>query len=235
MDDLPAPVITFLNVIGAKWPYIDEDAVARFASLVRGFGAAMRTAHGDATVAVQGIAQAYESSSTDKMRSGWAELSARHVMELIDASHGLADALDAAAAYIVAQKAAAIVELTTMAAAFAADQAAAVATLGLAEAAVPAVVAGARAVTQSLAQDLEQHIVGEVVEASAKPLFEKVSRAVVGLDWSQQTASEAPQTSTRLSLDAQAVRRHTAALREHAKTVRLHTALLRQGLQELSF
>ena len=102
--------------------------------------------------------------------------------------HGLADALDAAATYIAAQKAAAIVELTTMAAAFAADQAAAVATLGLAEAAVPAVVATARALTRSLAQDLEQHMVAEVVEASAKPLFEKISQAVVGLDWSQQTS-----------------------------------------------
>jgi hypothetical protein len=235
MDDLPAPVVTFLNVIGAKWPYIDEDSVGCFAGLVREFGKAIQAAHGDATVAVQGIAQAYESSSTEKMRSGWAQLSARHVMELVDASHGLADALDAAAAYIVAQKAAAIVELTTMAVAFAADQAAAVATLGLAEAAVPAVVATARAVTDSLAQDVEQHIVAEVVEGSAKPLFDKVSQAVIGLDWSQQTSSEASQASTRLSLDAQAVRRHTAALREHAKTVRLHAATLQQGLQELSF
>ena len=38
MDDLPAPVVTFLNVIGAKWPYVDEDSVGRFANLVRGFG-----------------------------------------------------------------------------------------------------------------------------------------------------------------------------------------------------
>lgn len=235
MDDLPAPVVTFLNVIGAKWPYIDEDSVGRFANLAREFGKAIHAAHGDATVAVQGIAQAYESSSTETMRSGWAQLSARHVMELIDASHGLADALDAAATYIVAQKAAAIVELSAMAAAFAADQAAAVATLGLAEAAVPAMVMGARALTRSLAQDLQQYVVTEVVEASAKPMLEKAAQVVIGLDWSQQTSVAGARTSTRLSLDAQAVRRHTAALREHAKTIRLHTAAFRQGLQELSF
>ena len=235
MDDLPAPVVTFLNVIGAKWPYIDEDSVGRFAALVRGFSRAIEAAHGDATAAVHGIAQAYESSSTEKMLSGWAQLSARHVAELIEAGHGLADALDAAATYVAAQKAAAIVELTAMAAAFAADQAAAVATLGLAEAAGLAVVGTARALTESLAQDLEQYIVGEVVESSAKPLFEKVDEAVVGLDWSQQASSAVPQTASRLTLDAQALRRHTAALREHARTIRLHAATFQQGLQELSF
>lgn len=233
MDDLPAPVVTFLNVIGAKWPYVDEDSVGRFATLVREFGTAIRTAHGDATVAVHGIAQAYESSSTERMRSGWAELSARHVDELIDAGHVFADALDAAATYIAAQKAAAIVQLAAMAAAFAVDQAAAVATFGLAEAAVPAVVAAARALTASLAQDLEQYVVGEVVEACAEPLFEKVDRMVVGLDWSQQASAVG--ASKRLALDEQAVRRYTAALREHAQTIRLHAATFQQGVRELSF
>ena len=56
----------------------------------------------------------------------------------------LADALDAAAVYIVTQKAEAIAVLIETAAAFAADQAASVATLGLAEAAVPVIVEARR-------------------------------------------------------------------------------------------
>lgn len=234
IDDLPGPVVTFLNVIGVKWPYINEDSVMQFANLVREFGTAVQTTHDDATAAIQGIAQGYQSASTVQMSSGWAELSARHVTELVDGSQVLAGALEAAAAYIVAQKVAAIVELVAMAASFVADQAAAVATFGLAEAAVPAIMAAGRALMDSLVQDLEQYIIGQVVEAAAKPLFEKVSAAMSGLDWSQ-TSSAGAQASTGLSLDPQVVRQHTAALREHAQTFRSHATTFQQGVRELSF
>ena len=233
IDDLPMPVVTFLNVIGVKWPYINEDSVMQFSSLVRDFGTAVQTTHEDATAAVQGIAQAYQSTSTEQMSSGWAELSARHVTELVDGSKILADALEAAAAYIVAQKAAAVVELVTMAAALVADQAAAVATFGLAEAAVPAIMAAGRALMDSLVQDLEQYIIGQVVEAAAKPLFEKVSAAMAGLDWSQTSPTGG--TSTGFSLDAEAVGQHTAALREHAQTFRAHATTFQQGVRAVSF
>ena len=233
IDDLPMPVVTFLNVIGVEWPYINEDSVMQFASLVRDFGTAVQTTHEDATAAVQGIAQAYQSASTEQMSSGWAELSARHVTELVDGSKILADALEAAAAYVVAQKAAAVVELVTMAAALVADQAAAVATFGLAEAAVPAIMAAGRALMKSLVQDLEQYIIGQVVEAAAKPLFEKVSAAMAGLDWSQTSSTGS--TSSGFSLDAEAVGQHTAALREHAQTFRAHAATFQQGVRAVSF
>jgi hypothetical protein len=59
VDDLPGPVVTFLNVLGVKWPYINEDSVMQFAGLVREFGTAVQTTHEDATRAIQGIAQAY--------------------------------------------------------------------------------------------------------------------------------------------------------------------------------
>ncbi len=127
------PVVTFLNVIRGQVALCQRGLgdAARIAG-PRDFGTAVQTTHEDATTAVQGIAQAYQSSSTEQMSSGWAELSARHVTELVDGSKILADALEAAAAYVVAQKAVAIVELVTMAAALVADQAAAVATFGLA-------------------------------------------------------------------------------------------------------
>jgi hypothetical protein len=63
------------------------------------------------------------------MMSAWANLSAWHVREAV---MEWADALDAAAGYIVVQKAEAIAELEGMVAAFFADQAAVAATVGLA-------------------------------------------------------------------------------------------------------
>lgn len=181
VDDLPGPVVAFLNVIGAQWPYINEDSVWRFAALVRDFGRAVQTTHQDATAAIQGIAQGYQGASTRRLSSGWEELSARHVTELVDACHTLADALEVAAGYIVAQKALAVAQLAGMAAAFVADQAASAATFGIAEAAVPAMVTAGRKLIESLVQDLDQYIVGHVVEAAAEPLFAKVAAVMAGL------------------------------------------------------
>src|SRR5690348_9563756 len=49
IDDLPGPVATFLNVIGVPWPYIDEDQIRQFATMVRQFGRAVEQTHLDAT------------------------------------------------------------------------------------------------------------------------------------------------------------------------------------------
>jgi hypothetical protein len=233
VDDLPGPVVTFLNVIGVEWPYINEDAVMQFASLVRDFAQAVQTTHQDASAAIHGIAQGYQGASTRQLTSGWEELSARHVTELVDGCAVLADALEVAAGYIVAQKVAAIAELVGMAATFVADQAAAVATFGLAEAAVPAIIAAGRKLMESLVQDLEQYIIGQVVEAAAKPLFSKVTEVMAGLDWSKTTPTGAE--STGFTLEEQVVRANTAALRQHAQTFRSHAINFQRGVRELSF
>jgi len=65
-----------------------------------------------------------------------------------------------------------------------------VATAGLAEAAVPLIIEGAELVVKSLIMDLEQHIIGEVIEAAAKPLFAKVEDALAGLDWSRSGSTD---------------------------------------------
>jgi hypothetical protein len=233
IDDLPGPVVNFLNVIGVPWPYINEDTVTQFATLAREFGQAVRTTHNDATQAVAGIAKAHQGASTDRMTSGWATMSTQHVDELVTACGVLADALDVAAGYIVAQKVEAIATLVGMAAAFVADQAASVATLGLAEAAVPVIIEGAQRLVKSLVMDLQQYIIGQVIEAAAKPLFAKVEAAMAGLDWSQSGSAGGP--SNGFSVEVAAVRAQTAALRTHAATMRTHGANFQQGVRGLSF
>jgi hypothetical protein len=233
IDDLPGPVVTFLNVIGVPWPYINEDAVMQFAALTRNFATAVQATHEDTTSAFRGIAQGYQSVASEQMMSGWQELSDRHVSELITACHILADALDAAAGYIVAQKAAAIGDLIGMASAFLADQAAAVATLGLAEAAVPAIIAAGRALMESLVQDIVQYITGRVVEAALKPLLARVSDALSGLDWSKTTPiGKKPQGFT---LHRPTVEAGIAALDQHAQSFRAHAAAFRAGIEALDF
>jgi hypothetical protein len=233
VDDLPLPVVNFLNVIGVPWPYIDEDAVIAFGKFVREFAQAVENTHRDATDAISRIADAHQASSTQAMSSGWAKMSTQHVYEVVDACHVLADALDVAAGYIVAQKAEAVAVLIGMAAAFVADQAAAVATVGIAEAAVPLIVEGAERLVKSLVLDLEQYVVGNVVEAAAKPLFAKVQAAMVGLDWSGQGA--ATDHGNGFSIDPTAVQSATAALRRQAATMRTHADAFAASAGALGF
>ena len=127
IDDLPGPLVNFLNVIGIEWPYINEDSISQFASVVREFGQAVERTHQDATDAVQKLAQAHQGASTRQMASGWAELSTAHVTEIVAGAGIVADALDAWAAYIVVQKGIAVAQMVEMAVEFFADQAAAVA------------------------------------------------------------------------------------------------------------
>jgi hypothetical protein len=79
-------------------------------------------------------------------------MSAAHVDEIVNGCSVLAGALDVAAGYIVGQKADAIAVLVGPAASFIADQGAAVATAGIAEAAVPVIVAAAERVVKSLSE-----------------------------------------------------------------------------------
>jgi hypothetical protein len=233
IDDLPLPVVNLLNVIGVPWPYIDEDTLRAFASLTRDFATAVQTTHDDATQTVKNIAVAYKGSATDAMTSGWAKLSARQVDELLTACHVLADALDVAAGYVVAQKVEAIAILIDMAAAFIADQAAAVATFGIAEAAVPVIIAGAEKLIESLAADLEQYILAEVVGAAAKPLLAKIEDAVSGLDWSKSGAEA--EAADEFSIDPAAVAQQVAVLRQQAVTIGQHGTRFAAKVRALNF
>jgi hypothetical protein len=233
-DDLPGPVVTFLNVIGIDWPYINEDQVRQFATLVREFGQAVEQTHQDATQAVQNFAGAYQGSSTQAMSSGWSKLSAAHVTEIVDGCGILAEALEVGADFIVAQKIEAIAELVVMAATFVADQAAAVATFGLAEAAVPLIEAAGRALMETLKQQIIQMVAGQIIEAAAKPLFAKVEQMVAGLDWSNSGAGGGG-TGGSFQIDFAEARAHVATMRTHAETMAGHAATLSSGLSGLSF
>lgn len=233
VDDLPGPVVTFLNVIGVPWPYLNEDEIRRFASMVRQFGQAVEQTHQDATRAIAGISQAYQGASTQRMQSGWAHLSAQHVDEIVAGSHVLADALEVGADWVVAQKVEAIAELVGMAATFVADQAAAVATFGLAEAAVPVIIEAGKKLLETLKQQIIQYITGEIIEAAAEPLFTKIEQALAGLDWSNAPSSGGS-VGSGFSLDVDELRQQISILRGHAAAMRGHAQTLRLGLAGLS-
>ncbi|MFJ9419064.1 hypothetical protein ACIRPT_33635 [Streptomyces sp. NPDC101227] len=84
---------------------------------------------------VKQLEDVYQGASYEALLAKWGQMSDSHMTELVNACHVVVDALDIAADTIVAMKVEAIAELTVLAITFIADQAAAVATLGIAEAA----------------------------------------------------------------------------------------------------
>ncbi|QKW17653.1 hypothetical protein HUT16_18895 [Kitasatospora sp. NA04385] len=99
-----------------------------------------------------------------------------------------ASLLEVAAGVIVAMKVETIAELVAPAVALVADQAAAVATFGIAEAAVLAIEEAAKRLINCLEQQLEQYIIAQVVEAAIGPLVDTVANAVSGLVFQSKIA-----------------------------------------------
>jgi hypothetical protein len=235
IDDLPMPVVTFLNAIGIEWPYINEDSLQHFATLTREFGQAVAQTHEDATQAVANIAQAYQGASTRAMSSGWAHLSAQHVHEVTEACSVLADALDAWAVYVVAQKGQALLQLVELAIGFATALAAAPETLGASLAALPELEQLGEALSNSLIQDLEQYVIGKVIEAASKPLVAKVEAMLQGLDWSNAPSGTDPVGSGSVQLEMGMVEQHVGVLRQHAETMHSHAATFHSQAAEIQF
>lgn len=75
----------------------------------------------------------------------------------------------------------AIGELAAMAASFVADQAAAVVAFGAAEAAEALIFEGAKKLINALINQLEQHILGEVIGRAVEPLEQVVERVLGGM------------------------------------------------------
>lgn len=237
--DPPSEVVSFLQVIGINWPAVNEDSVRDFATHVRDFANNLTSAHEEATATVNQIGGSYTGAAYDAMKDRWNNVTTKHTNDMVEACHIVATALDAAADVIVAMKGVAIAELVALAVSFVADQAAAVLTFGIAEAAEALVIEAAEKACDFLENQIEQYIIGEVLEAAIKPLAAKIETVVQGLEYDATSAatggvSTSP-TGSSFSIDTEAVQRHATTFQDHAATVRGHTQTLTSNLSGVSF
>ena len=236
--ELPGPVADFLQFIGITWPNINEDAVREFGQHVRDFADNISSAHDSATQTIQQVGQSYQGSSYDALFAKWSQMSSSHMTELVDGCNVLATALDAGADTIVGMKTAAIAELAVLAASFVADQAAAVFTFGLAEAAEAAIIAGARKAVSFLEQELTQYVIGKIIEAGVQPLIAVVGKAVDGLVYSAVQGALGTSTGgagTGFQITPDAVREQAQTFHDHAQTVAGHAQTFTANLSSLNF
>ncbi|MDH6137404.1 uncharacterized protein YukE [Kitasatospora sp. MAA4] len=238
--ELPGEVVTMLQFIGVNWPNVNEDKVRELATHIREFADNVDGTHQKATGTVNAMAADYQGSSYEALVSNWAHLSSSHMTDLVNACHTVATALDAAAGVIVTMKMQAIGELIALAVTFAADQAAAVATFGLAEAGMALIVEGAEQVTDYLEQQLEQYIIGQVIEAAITPLVAVVAKAVNGLAFSAMAgilgvSGSAGAGGTSFKINPAALEGHSETMSGHAQEVAGHAETLRGKLAGVDF
>ncbi len=235
--DPPIEVVRFLNLIGIDWPQVNEDQVRELATHVRDFASGVQGTHQDATDTVSAMSQSYQGSSYEALVQRWADLSSQHLTELLEACDVLATALDVAADFIVAQKGVAIAELVVMAAAFVADQIAAVATLGLAEAALIAVEAAGRKLCQVLEDQLTQYLADKVINAAITPLLGSIEKAVAGFTFQAADAAVGATASVGASFMMQpdALRQQAGQLLTHADTMNQHAQTFTSQVSALTF
>ena len=238
--ELPSEVVSFLNFIGINWPDVDEDQVRAFAGHVRDFANNIDGTHQAATSTIQQMSSSYSGSSYEQLVQTWANMSNDHMRELIEGCNVVATAMDVAADVITAAKAAAIAELVVMAVSFVADQAAAVLTFGIAEAAEAAIIEGAKKLVNDLINQLEQHIIGEVLEKAVTPLEGVVERAVSGLVFQGAQAAlgvsaDGGSVGASFSVVPSDLAAHAQTLRGHADEVAGHAQTFAGAIGGINF
>ncbi|WP_441247023.1 hypothetical protein [Kitasatospora sp. McL0602] len=179
--ELPGELVWVMNLLGLNWPDVDEDELREWASHVREFAAGLQDAHDGTHGVIQELANSYEGASYEALVERWGRASTEHMTVLIDCCGVLATGLEIAADGVVVAKGAVIAELVAMAAEIAADQAAAVATLGLAEAANVAIVEAGKRIVNAILDQIEQEIIGQLVSMAIEPFQAAIERAVSGL------------------------------------------------------
>ncbi|WP_034090122.1 hypothetical protein [Streptacidiphilus albus] len=235
--ELPSEVVTFLQCIGVNWPQVNEDTVREFATHVRTFASDIEGTHQQATATVNAMGASYQANSYDLLVSKWAHLSQGHMHDLLEGCSVLATALDDGADYIVAMKLSCIAELTVMAVSFVADQAAAVLTFGIAEAAEALIVEAADLAVDYMEQTIIQYILAEVIGAALTPLLGIVEKAVSGMTYSalENMLGVSGSVGDGFTIQPDDLRTHAKTLAQHAADVKAHAQNLTGNLAGLNF
>ena len=239
--ELPGPVVDFLSFIGISWPNVNEDKVREFGQHVAQFGQGLQQAHDSASTTVRQLGQAYQGAGYEQLLATWGAKSDSHMSELISGCEVVSQAMDIGADVIVGMKVEAIAQLVVLAAEFVADQAASVATLGLAEAGLVLIEEEGRQLVSFLEQELIQYVEAQVIDAAVGPLIDKVARAVQGLVY--QGVADAlgvpsgggGAAGASVSMSPSAVLAHAQDLEQRAAEIGAHAQVFTSSAAGVSF
>jgi hypothetical protein len=212
--NLPHWLAEIMGVLGFNWPEIDEDQLREAGKHLRSYADECEKSHDRTHSVVTGdLQQAYAAQSYTALVQVWSEQSSGHMKSLIEACRILADGLDVAAVGVEAMKGEVIVQLGIAAAEFVADQAAAAATFGIAEAAEPVMLEVQNRLLNAILQRFEAEVIGALVNGVMGPLREKIDQSVERLLFQEvgQVAVGGPPPGLKLD---------TGAMRTHGDTIK---------------
>jgi hypothetical protein len=212
---LPHQLSVVLNFLGFPWPEIDEDQIREAAGELRGYARNISASVGDTDrrVTVE-LAHSYTAASYRALAEAWASQSRGHMDTLVEGCGFLAGALDATADGVEAMKLAVIAQLEVAAAEFVADQAAAVATVGLAEAALPALYAAQNRILAGIMNTFETEVIDHLVHSVITPLKARIGEAVDQLVYGELAHIAGVEPGLRV--DTEAMHAQAAALHAEA-------------------
>lgn len=230
--ELPDDLAQLLQFVGIPWINVNEDKVREFATHVRTFASKASNTHQDAEATLRSLGTGYQGAAYEAIMRMWGSKSG-HLTDVIDACGVLATALDVAAGFIEGRKMYCIGQLGVMAAEFVADQAAAVATLGLAEAALPVIEETTTQVMKFAVQEVEDHVTGEILGKAMQPLMGKLDDMATGL---LLEAGGGPATpGTGFKVDPNHLAAHAEKMGAHADDATGHVTEFMSNLGSVDF
>lgn len=216
--NLPHWLVEIVDALGFNWPEIDEDQLREAGKHLRSYADECQLSH-DRTHGIvnSDLKAVYTAQSYTTLAQVWGDQSSRHMQELIEACRMLADGLEVAAVGVEGMKGKVIAQLAIAAAEFVADQAAAAATFGIAEAAVPALLALQNRIINGILDEFEAEVIGALVSKTITPITEKVDQSVQRLLFAEVGDLAIGGPPPTLALDTHAMRTHAAAIRSEGE------------------
>ncbi|MEZ0091284.1 hypothetical protein [Streptacidiphilus sp. EB129] len=162
--NLPGELVWVLSLIGVNWPDVDEDKLRATGDQFRKYADSVEAARQSGDTHIAAVADQNEGQAAEALIGKWANRSSPNIAKLHTICYDFADALDIGAAAVETAKYAVIGQLTALAFELAVDEAGAIETFGLTEAAAAAEIAGTRTVIKDLLKALEKQLIDQVLQ-----------------------------------------------------------------------
>lgn len=161
---LPGELIWVMSLIGVNWPDVDEDKLRETGQHFRQYADAVESARQAGDAHIDGVPDQNEGAAAEALVAKWATRSSPNIAKLHTICYDFADALDISAAAVETAKYAVIAQLTALAIEVAIDQAGAIESFGLTEAAAAAEVATTRTIVKDLLKAMEKQLIDQVLQ-----------------------------------------------------------------------
>ncbi|NUR64026.1 MAG: hypothetical protein HOV87_36015 [Catenulispora sp.] len=234
--NLPHWLVEVVDFLGFNWPEIDEDQMREAARHLRDWASHTEELNRGTHQRIQvDVAEVYQSQSYLALAEAWGNGSKAHMDELIEIAKDVATAIDLLADGVVAMKGKVIVQLGLAAGEFVADQAASVATLGLAETALPLLYEVQNRLLNAILQEFENEVVDYVIDHTIGPLLERLGDKMEKLLFTEVAGAAIGPGPNGLTLDTEAMRYHAGLIQQDAMNHQQHGRNLVNGLGSLNY